>query len=452
MSLAASDRSKQPDNRTTMELGKVLPKTAEVKDGHLFIGGVDMVELAKREGTALYVFDEADLEDRMRTFRSAFESRYPNSGIIFASKAFQNKEMVRLLAREGLYMDSSGGGELACALACGYDPKGVFLHGNNKTERELREAIGAGVGRIIIDSRIELARISRIAGELGVTQPIYMRITPGVEADTHDYIITGSEDSKFGFTVGADDFAFRCVADVLATPNVELVGFHCHIGSQIFDLSPFREAAFIMVEFMARVNREYGLSLDELDLGGGLGIAYVADDDPPSIDDFAEMTTAAVRDACAEYGMPLPQLFVEPGRSLVANPGVTLYTIGIMKTLPNIRKYVAIDGGMSDNIRTALYGASYEPVIANKADQPRTEIITLCGKHCESGDVVVVDMPIQKPEVGDIVCVFCTGAYCYTMSSTYNGQPRPAIVFVKDGEARVVTRRETYEDLMARDL
>ncbi len=451
MALPASDLTKQPDNRTTMELGAVLPRTAEVRDGHLYIGGVDMVALAREQGTALYVYDEADLRWRMEAYRDEFRARYENSDVIYASKAFMNKEVVRIVADEDLCLDVSGGGELACAQAVGFPMERVFVHGNNKTPVELREAIGAGVGRIVVDSRIELARISQIAGELGVVQDIYMRITPGVEADTHEYIRTGCEDSKFGFNM-RDDWAFNCVKDALAAPNVRLAGLHCHIGSQIFALHSFREAAQVMVELMARIRREYGCTIDELDLGGGLGIAYLADDKPSAIADFAETTCTAVKDFCAEYDVPLPRLLVEPGRSLVANAGVTLYTVGILKTLPGIRKYVAVDGGMSDNIRTALYHADYEPTIANKADQPRCEIVTLCGKHCESGDAVVVDMPLQKADLGDIVCVFGTGAYCSTMASNYNGQPRPAVVFVRGGAARVTTRRETYDDLLARDL
>ena len=451
MSLPKSDLTKQADGRTTMQLGPVLPKTADVRDGHLFIGGVDMVELASEQGTALYVFDEADLRDRMEQYREAFHECYPNSEALYASKAFLNKEVLRIAAEEGMFLDVSGGGELACAQAVGFPMERVFVHGNNKTETELREAIAAGVGRIVLDTRIELGRVSRIAGELGVTQKVLMRITPGVEADTHEYIKTGCEDSKFGFTM-LNDFAFKCVGDVLAAPNVELVGFHCHIGSQIFALHSFAEAVQVMVKFAARVRDEYGLVIEDLDMGGGLGIAYDADDQPSSIRAFAECTAKAVMESCIEHNMALPRLLVEPGRSLVANAGVTLYTIGVMKTLPNIRKYVGIDGGMSDNIRTALYHANYEAVIANKADQPRTEIVTLCGKHCESGDAVVLDGSLQHPDLGDTVCVFATGAYCYTMSSSYNGQPRPAIVFVRDGRARVVTRRETYADLMARDL
>lgn len=450
MSLPASDLTKRADERTTLELGEVLPETAEVRNGHLFIGGVDMVDLAHKEGTALYVIDEIDLRHRMQRYRESFRRHYENSSVIYASKAFLNKACARIVAEEDLCLDVSGGGEFACAQAVDFPADKVFMHGNNKTLHELDEAISAGVGRIVLDSRIELQRVSEIAAKHGVVQDVYMRITPGVEADTHEYIRTGCEDSKFGFTM-LNDFAFSCVEDVLKTPNVRLCGLHCHIGSQIFSLTSFREAARAMIEFMARIKQTYGLVIEELDLGGGLGIAYQADDKPASIEEFASLLAGAVKNACAEFDIELPRLLVEPGRSLVAPAGVTLYTVGIIKTLPNIRKFVAVDGGMSDNIRTALYHAAYEATIANKADQPRTEIVTIAGKHCESGDAVVLDGSIQHPDLGDIVCVFGTGAYCYTMASNYNGQPRPAVVFVRDGSYRVTTRRETYADLLARD-
>ena len=270
MSLPKSDLTKLADGRTTMELGPVLPKTAEVRDGHLFIGGVDMVELAHEQGTALYVFDEADLRDRMEQYRQSLRANYPNCDVLYASKAFLNKEVLRIANEEGMCLDVSGGGELACARAVDFPVERVFMHGNFKTEKELREAISAGVGRIVLDTRLELARVSRIAGELGVTQKVLMRITPGVEADTHEYIKTGCEDSKFGFTM-LEDFAFKCIGDVLGTPNVDLVGFHCHIGSQIFALHSFVEAVQVMAKFMARARDEYGLYVEELDLGGGLG-------------------------------------------------------------------------------------------------------------------------------------------------------------------------------------
>ena len=451
MSLPAPKHDVEPDNLTTMELGECLPMTAEVIDGHLHIGGVDMVKVAEEFGTALYVYDQADLENRMETYRDAFASRYPNSDVIYASKAFLNKAVCRLVNAHGLCLDVSGGGELALAQAVDFPMERVFVHGNNKTPQELREAIAAGVGRIVVDSRIEARRVSEIAGELSKTQDIYMRITPGVEADTHEYIRTGCEDSKFGFTM-REDFAFNCVADILELPNVNLVGFHMHIGSQIFALHSFDEAIKVIVEFAARVKGHYGIEVGEIDVGGGLGIAYTTEENPSSIDEFAEVVTTTMKKYCAEFSFAEPRLLCEPGRSMVAVPGVTLYTVGILKTLPGIRKYVAIDGGMSDNIRTALYHADYEPVVANKADQPRTEIVTICGKHCESGDAVVLDRPLQHPDLDDVICVFGTGAYCHSMASNYNGQPRPGIVFVKDGQAKLVTRRETYADLMACDV
>lgn len=451
MSLPASDLTKEPDMRTTMELGACLPMTAEVIDDHLYIGGVDMVELAHEYGTALYVYDEADLTHRMNTYLEAFRSRYPNSDVAYASKAFLNKAAARLAQEAGLCLDVSGGGELAIAQAVGFPMERVIVHGNNKTPQELREAIQAGVGRIVADSRIEIARISAIAQELGVEQEIYMRITPGVEADTHEYIRTGCEDSKFGFTM-REDFAFECIKTALEAPNVHLAGLHMHIGSQIFALHSFGEAIDVMVEFISRIKNFYNYEIDEVDVGGGLGIAYTAEDKPANIDEFAEVTVSSLVAACEKYGVKQPRLLTEPGRSMVATPGVTLYTVGILKTLPGIRKYVAIDGGMSDNVRTALYHADYEPVVANKAGQPRTEIVTICGKHCESGDAVAIDRPLQHPDLDDIICVFGTGAYCHSMSSNYNGQPRPGIVFVKDGQARLVTRRETYADLMACDI
>lgn len=451
MSLPASDLTKEPDMRTTMELGACLPMTAEVIDDHLYIGGVDIVELAHEYGTALYVYDEADLTHRMNTYLEAFRSRYPNSDVAYASKAFLNKAAARLAQEAGLCLDVSGGGELAIAQAVGFPMECVIVHGNNKTPQELREAIQAGVGRIVADSRIEIARISAIAQELGVEQEIYMRITPGVEADTHEYIRTGCEDSKFGFTM-REDFAFECIKTALEAPNVHLAGLHMHIGSQIFALHSFGEAIDVMMEFISRIKDHYNYEIDEVDVGGGLGIAYTAEDKPATIDEFAEATVSSLVAACEKYGVKQPRLLTEPGRSMVATPGVTLYTVGILKTLPGIRKYVAIDGGMSDNVRTALYHADYEPVVANKAGQPRTEIVTICGKHCESGDAVAIDRPLQHPDLDDIICVFGTGAYCHSMSSNYNGQPRPGIVFVKDGQARLVTRRETYADLMACDI
>lgn len=451
MSMPAPNHNVHADNRTTMQLGPVLPLTSEVKDHHLCIGGVDMVKLAHDAGTALYVFDEDDIRHQMRAYHEGFKTNYPDAEVLYASKAFLNKAIVKIAHEEDMSLDVSGGGELAIARAAGFPMDRVYVHGNNKTPQELEEAISAGVGTIVLDSRIELARVDKIAEKHGVIQNVFMRITPGVEADTLDYIKTGCEDSKFGFNL-RNDFAFNCVGDVLKAKHVHLTGFHMHIGSEIFDLSSYNEAIAVMCKFMARVRDTYGFETKNFDVGGGVGIAYQADDKPDSIAHFTQVIADAVREQCKKNNIALPHILCEPGRSIVGRAGVTLYTVGILKTLPGIRKYVAIDGGMSDNIRTALYHAKYEATIANKADTPRTEVVTLCGKHCESGDAVVLDGSLQRADLGDIVCVFDTGAYCYTMSSNYNGQPRPAIYFVHDGHARMVTRRETYADLMSRDV
>ena len=451
MALPAPNKDAVADNRTTMELGKVLPKTANVIDGHLFVGGVDMVELARTQGTAMYVYDEEDLRDRMRQYRTAFDKRCEDAGVAYASKAFLNKAMARIAKEEGMHLDVSGGGELAIALAAGFPADRIVVHGNSKTELELTEAIQAGAGRIVVDSITELERISRIAGELGKVQDVFLRITPGVEADTHDYIKTGCEDSKFGFTM-RDDFAFESVLAAISAENVRLAGLHMHIGSQILKLEPFAEAIDVMIELFARVKEACGYEIDELDVGGGPGVAYQAEDVPAVIDEFARIVTDALNASCEKYGVAVPRVLCEPGRSIVATPGITLYTVGTIKNLPGIRKFVAVDGGMSDNIRTALYHASYEAAVANKADQPRTQIVTIVGKHCESGDAVVLDGSLQEAQPGDVVCVFGTGAYCHSMSSNYNGNVRPAVVFVKDGQARVVSRRQTYADLMACDV
>ena len=333
MALPAPNKDAVADNRTTMELGKVLPKTANVIDGHLFVGGVDMVELARTQGTAMYVYDEEDLRDRMRQYRTAFDKRCENAGVAYASKAFLNKAMARIAKEEGMHLDVSGGGELAIALAAGFPADRIVVHGNSKTELELAEAIQAGAGRIVVDSITELERISRIAGELGKVQDVFLRITPGVEADTHDYIKTGCEDSKFGFTM-RDDFAFESVLAAISAENVRLAGLHMHIGSQILKLEPFAEAIDVMIELFARVKEACGYEIDELDVGGGPGVAYQAEDVPAVIDEFARIVTDALNASCEKYGVAVPRVLCEPGRSIVATPGITLYTVGTIKNLP----------------------------------------------------------------------------------------------------------------------
>ena len=447
MAQIAHDSSVQPDFKTTMELGAVLPSTAEVKEGHLWIGGMDTVELAREFGTALYVMDEEHIRIQLRKFLEWTRYHWKDVDVVYAGKAFICKAMCRLVHEEGCYLDVSSGGELALALAAGFLPECIVSHGNNKTMYELVEAIEAGVGRIVVDSFEELERVNLLAQERGIRQAILIRVTPGIIADTHEYVQTGAEDSKFGFGL-RDGLALRAVEKAISLPALDLKGLHMHIGSQIFALNSYAKAIEVVVHFMDEIRLKTGYVVSELDTGGGLGIAYGVPDEPSTIEQFGKVIVDDIKEHCVEHGLPVPHIMVEPGRAIVANAGVTLYTVGSIKHIPNVRTYVAIDGGMTDNIRKALYDAHYEPTIANRADRPRDTVVTIAGKHCESGDVIVVDTPLQQAEAGDILCVFATGAYCQSMASNYNKQVRPGVVFVRDGKARLVVRRETYEDLM----
>ncbi|TDB39123.1 MAG: diaminopimelate decarboxylase [Actinobacteria bacterium] len=436
-----------PDMKTGTDLAAVLPMTAEVKDGHLFVGGVDTVELARTQGTALYVMDEATIRHQLREYVRWTRYHWKDVDVVYAGKAFMSLAMCRIVAEEGCCLDVSSGGELAFALRAGFPMERIYVHGNNKTDQELAECLDAGVGRIVVDSFEEMERLSAMAEERGKRQRILIRVTPGIAADTHSYIQTGAEDSKFGFGMN-EGLAMRAIKRALELPGLDLAGLHMHIGSQIFALHSFSKAIEVIVHFMDEVRTETGYVVRELDTGGGLGIAYGLPDEPSTVKDYGKVIVDGIKEHVEEHGLPVPRMAVEPGRSIVANAGVTLYTVGAIKEIPNIRTYVAVDGGMSDNIRTSLYDAHYEALIANKADQPREMVATVAGKHCESGDIIVNDAPLQCPEVGDILCVCATGAYCQSMSSNYNKQVRPAVVMVNDGEARVIVRRETYDDLM----
>lgn len=433
------------------ELAAVLPRTAEVCDGRLHIGGVDMVDLARVAGTALYVMDEDHVRHQMREYVRWTTYHWPDCETIYAGKAFMSVAMCRIAEQEGLALDVSSGGELAMARAAGFPMERVYVHGNNKTPEELEEAVGAGVGRIVADSLIELERISETAGRLGTRQGVLLRITPGIKPSTHTYIQTGQNDSKFGFGLN-HGLAMEAVAKAIALEHVDLRGLHMHIGSQIFALQSYSKAIEVVVDFMERIRRETGYTVEELDTGGGLGIAYGLPDEPSTIQDYGKVIVDGIKDEVERHGLPVPKIMVEPGRSIVANAGVTLYTVGTVKELPGIRKYVAVDGGMTDNIRPALYDAHYEILIADKADQPRTEEVTVAGKHCESGDIIAADAKVQRVDVGDVLCVCATGAYCQSMASNYNKQVRPGVVLVKDGEARTIVRRESYEDLLRNEI
>lgn len=439
------------DRKTAHDLMGVLPTTAEVKDGHLWIGGLDTVQIAAEAGTAVYVMDEATIRHQLQEYVRWTTYHWPDVDVVYAGKAFMSLAMVKIVAEEGCCLDVSSGGELAFARRAGFPMERIYVHGNNKTPGELIECLEAGVGRIVVDSFEEMERLSALATERDVTQKVLVRVTPGVEADTHDFIMTGAEDSKFGFGRN-QGLAMKAIKRILELPGLDFEGLHMHIGSQIFALNSFAKAIEVIVEFMREIRDETGAEVRLLDTGGGLGIAYGIPDEPSTIEDYGKVVVDGIKAECEKYGLAVPRMAVEPGRSIVANAGVTLYTVGSIKEIPNIRTYVAVDGGMSDNIRTSLYDAHYEALLANKADQPREMVATVAGKHCESGDIVVNDAPLQCPEVGDILCVCATGAYCQSMSSNYNKQVRPGVVFVKDGTWRWVVRRETYDDLMSAEV
>ena len=416
----------------------LLPSTAEVDErGRLSVGGCDVVELAERFGTPLFVYDEAHLRARCREAVAAFGE----GAVSYAAKAFLCTAMARLAAEEGLGLDVASEGELHVALAAGVPPERLVLHGNNKSEAELGRALEVGVARVVVDSHDELDRIEALVGAGARRPEVLVRVTPGVDAHTHEYVTTGRDDSKFGFGL-ASGAAAAAVARARRSPAVELVGIHAHIASNVFLLPSFAKAVERLAPFVT------GLDLPELSLGGGLGVAYVAGEESPSLSEWATVLTKA----CADAGIDA-RLSVEPGRALVAAAALTLYRVGTVKELPGIRTYVSVDGGMSDNPRPVLYGSGYEAFLprATDADRPRT--VTVVGKHCESGDVVVRDATVPADlRVGDVLATPVTGAYGHSMASNYNKVPRPPVVFVADGVAREVVRRETQDDLLRLDV
>jgi diaminopimelate decarboxylase len=432
-----------------MPLEQVLPPSAAVTaEGHLSIGGCDLVELAAEHGTPLVIYDEGALRAMARAYRDAFAALAPDVDVIYASKAYFGQAMLRLACEEGLAVDVASGGELFAALRAGFAPERIYMHGNNKDAREIGEALEARVGTVIVDNLDEIELLDREAAARGVRQRVLVRVTPGVKPSTHSFISTGQLDSKFGFSIEGGPAA-QAVAAVRAAAALDLVGLHCHIGSQLFDLSSFPAAAAIVADFVASVGGE---DLAVMDMGGGLGIAYTRDDRPAAVEDYAEAVVEAVRGEWGRIGLPMPRVLVEPGRSIVGRAGVTLYRVGSTKVVPGVRTYAAVDGGMSDLLRPMLYGAVYEPLLANRADAEPTQTLRLVGKHCESGDVLVGEASLPPVGPGDLVCLPATGAYGVSMASNYNGVTRPAVVFVDGGRARLVTRRETYDDLIARDL
>lgn len=420
--------------------------------GHLTIGGVDAVDLANKYGTPLYVMDERTIRGHCRTFQQSIDDNYGGKGLaVYASKAFNCKEMCRIIKDEGLGIDVVSGGELYTALSVDFPPEKIVFHGNNKTEEEIKLALESGVGRIVVDNLTELRTIEKMAAELNKNPGVMIRIKPGIDAHTHNFIRTGQIDSKFGFALETGE-AFEAIKEVLEQKNVTLKGVHCHIGSQIFEIDPFKAAAEVMLGFMVKVKKELSYEIKELNLGGGFGIRYLIDDDAKLYKTFMEQVSVTVKETCKRLGLNIPFIMIEPGRSIVGPAGTTLYTVGAVKTIPGIRNYVSVDGGMTDNPRYILYQSEYSIAVANKIDKPSDYIATIAGRCCESGDLVQEDAKIQTPEPGDILAVFCTGSYNYSMASNYNRVPRPPVVMIKDGESRVIIKGESYEDLVKNDL
>ncbi len=417
----------------------VLPIGSAVNEqGHLEVGGCDVLAVAEEFGTPAYIYAEDDLRARARAYREAFERRGVDGEVLFASKAFPATAAYKLFAEEGLSVDVASGGELHLALAAGFDPSRIHMHGNNKTDEEILMAARAGIGHLILDSFDEIERCERLLDE---PIEVLIRVTPGIKPSTHDYITTGQLDSKFGFGTGDATGAERAIERVLASEKLKLVGLHAHIGSQIFELEPYRLA-------IAALGELAGDWCKVVDVGGGLGVAYTEDDRPPAIDDYVGVKVDGVREV---FGDDV-RMMIEPGRSLVANAGVTAYRVGTVKEIPGIRTYLAVDGGMSDNLRPMLYGSRYEALIADRAEAEPDTLVTVAGMHCESGDVIVRDAMLAAPAVGDVLVTPATGAYGHAMASNYNGVTRPPVVFCRGGEARLVVRRETFDDLTARDV
>ena len=431
----------------------VFPDTAQVDDnGHLVLGGCDTAELASRFGTPLYIYDEETLRGRCRAFVEEFRSRYPNTTVVYAGKAYINPALARIVAEEGLGLDVVSGGELAVAQAVDFPPERVYFHGNNKGRSELEQALAWGIGRIVIDSFYELDLLEDTASAASKTQEVLLRISPGIDPHTHAKTTTGILDSKFGFSVETGD-AVRAVRQALKAPHLKLMGIHFHLGSPIFQLEPYRSAVDLALAFASGL-REEGLDLKEVSPGGGFAIAYTRQQQPPAVADYAEAIVSSLADGCQRLGLELPHLVIEPGRAISGPAGVALYGVGAVKDIPGVRRYVSVDGGMGDNIRPALYEAAYEAVVANRMNAAPTNKVTIAGKYCESGDVLVRDIALPSILEGgdDLIAIPAAGAYCPSMASNYNLNPRPAIVLVRDGEARLIRRRETYQDQMRLDV
>ena len=423
--------------------------------GHLEIGGADCVALAREFGTPLYVFDEAYIRKMMRTYRDTLLKYYGANGkVLYASKAFSCKAIYRIAEEENIGIDVVSGGELYTALQAGFSAENIYMHGNNKLDYEIGEALDAGIGCIVADAYSEIDKIDAEAKKRGICQRILIRINPGVEAHTHAFVQTATTDSKFGFSI-ADGTAEKITAYAMTKPNVCMEGYHCHIGSQIFEKQSFVLAVEKCMKFAAEMKEKLGFTLRTLNVGGGFGIWYTDEDrkiPPEGYADYLEALIQAVKDKAKEYSMELPYLLLEPGRSIIGEAGITLYTVGAIKDIPGVKKYLAVDGGMFDNPRYALYESKYTPVLANQANEESTEIVSIAGKCCESGDLIAVNVNLPKAKEGDILAILSTGAYNYSMAMNYNRNKIPPCVLVNEGKAEYIVKPQTYEDITRNDV
>lgn len=440
------------------------PITTEINQaGHLAIGGVDLTELARDYGTPLYIYDEATIRQCCRDFRAAFNRHYPDAAIVYAGKTYLSPAILKILNEEGMWLDLCSGGELSLALRCNFPAEHVVLHGNNKSQEELTLAIEAGVGRIVVDNTYELERLIALAEERGRRVPIVLRLNPGVGAHTHSYRLTGVVDSKFGFPT-IDDQAEQAVLLALRSPAIDLRGYHCHIGAHIFELEPYRDAVAALCRFAGLMQERHQFTPAEISPGGGMAISYTPEDQDrqPGPDEIATVIGDALRAGTAAAGLPAPHTWIEPGRGLIGQSGVALYTVGAIKLIPDVRQYVAVDGGMADNIRPALYEAEYTAAIANRpapsfhvhpTQTPASGLSSrIVGKYCESGDMLIREINLPEVLPGDLLALPASGAYNLAMSSNYNLAYRPAVVFVHDGQARLTRRRETLDDLLIAEV
>ncbi len=436
----------------TLPLQAVLPVSASLSAaGNLSLGGCDTLDLLREFGSPLYVFDEATLRGQCRAYVQEFRALAPDTRVRYASKAYIGRALAAIVGEEGLGLDVVSGGELAVALSVGFSPAEIDFHGNNKSEQELSEAVQAGIGHVVVDNFHELALLDRVAEAAGRRQAVLLRLSPGVDPHTHQHTTTGIVDSKFGFTIQTGDAA-EAVKQALAAPGLELRGYHCHLGSPIFELEPYTQAAGVMMAFAEQMVERHRFVPQEFSPGGGFAVQYLASQPAPSVAEYARVAIDSIRSACQNHHLPLPVISIEPGRSIVGRAGVALYTAGARKQIAGVRTYVSVDGGMADNIRPAIYGSQYEAIVANKPLAAPQETVTIAGKYCESGDILIKDIELPRLEPGDVVAIPASGAYCLSMASNYNLALRPAIVLVNDGRARLIRRRETYDDLLRADV